>query len=50
MTKNYNYLSQYLEKEDIFIGKNEFLFQIQSHPNYPSLLSVADTLRIFFAS
>ncbi|MNQ87946.1 hypothetical protein D3C85_1031890 [compost metagenome] len=29
MTENYNYLFQYLEKEGIFIDKNEFLFQIQ---------------------
>jgi len=48
MTENYNYLFQYLEKEGIFIDKNEFLFQMQSHPDYPLLLSVADTL-IFFA-
>lgn len=26
MTENYNYFLQYLEKEDIFIDKNEFLF------------------------
>ncbi len=43
-----NFLFQYLEKEDIFIDKNEFLFQIQSHPDYLSLLSIADTLRFFF--
>lgn len=47
MTENYNYLFQYLEKEGIFIDKNEFLFQMQSHPDYPSLLSVADTLSFF---
>lgn len=47
MTENYNYLFQYLEKEGIFIDKNEFLFQMQSHPYYPSLLSVADTLSFF---
>jgi hypothetical protein len=38
MTENYNYLFQYLEKEGIFIDKTEFLFQMQSHPDYPSLL------------
>lgn len=47
MTNNYNYLFQYLEKEYIFIDKNEFLFQIQSHPDYPSLLSISDTLSFF---
>lgn len=47
MTENYNYLFQYLEKEGIFIDKTEFLFQMQSHPDYPSLLSVADTLSFF---
>jgi hypothetical protein len=31
MTENYNYLFQYLEKEGIFIDKNEFLFQIQPY-------------------
>lgn len=47
MTDNYNYLFQYLEKEGIFIDKNEFLFQIQSHPDFPSLLAIADTLSFF---
>jgi protein-disulfide isomerase/uncharacterized membrane protein len=47
MTEIYNYLFQYLERESIFIDKNEFLFQMQSHPDYPSLLSVADTLSFF---
>lgn len=47
MTENYNYLFQYLEKEGIFIDKTEFLFQMQSHPDYPSLLSVGDTLSFF---
>lgn len=47
MPENYNYLFQYLEKEAINIDKNEFEFQIQSHPDYPSLLSIADTLSFF---
>jgi thiol-disulfide isomerase/thioredoxin/uncharacterized membrane protein len=47
MTENLNYLFQYLDKEKIAIDKNEFEFQIQSHPDYPSLLSIADTLRFF---
>ncbi|PJJ10539.1 protein-disulfide isomerase [Flavobacterium sp. 1] len=47
MTENFNYLFQYLEKENITIDKQEFEFQIQSHPAYPSLLSIADTLSFF---
>jgi len=40
-------LFYYLNKEDIIIDKQEFLFQIQSHPNYPSLLSISDALTFF---
>lgn len=47
MSENFNYLFYYLEKENITIDKSEFLFQIQSHPDYPSLLSISDTLRFF---
>ncbi|HBK82672.1 MAG TPA: hypothetical protein DDZ41_03610 [Flavobacterium sp.] len=47
MTENFNYLFQYLEKENITIDKTEFEFQIQSHPAYPSLLSITDTLSFF---
>lgn len=47
MTENFNYLFQYLEKEQITIDKPEFQFQIKSHPAYPSLLSIADTLSFF---
>ena len=47
MTDNYNYLFQYLEKENITIDKSEFSFQIESQPDYPSLLSITDTLSFF---
>lgn len=47
MTDNYNSLFQYLEKEQITIDKNEFEFQIQSHPDYPTLLAISDTLTFF---
>lgn len=47
MHQNFNFLFQYLEKEQISIDKSEFSFQIQSHPDYPSLLSIADTLSFF---
>ena len=38
MNEKFFFLFQYLEKENINIDKNEFLFQIQSYPDYPSLL------------
>lgn len=47
MNEDFNYLFQYLEKENIVIDKSEFDFQIQSHPDYPTLLSVVDTLSFF---
>ena len=47
MTQNLLAIYQYLEKENITINKTEFEFQIQSHPDYPSLLSIADTLSFF---
>lgn len=47
MTDNFNYLFQFLENENIIIDKNEFEFQIQSHPDYPSLLAISDTLSFF---
>ncbi len=45
MKNKLDYLFQYIEKENIDFDKNEFLFQIQSHPDYPSLLSISDTLK-----
>ncbi len=36
-----------MENESITFDKDEFLFQIQSHPDYPSLLSISDTLTFF---
>lgn len=47
MTNKFNYLFQYLDKENINIDKEEFLFQNQSHPDYPSALAIADTLSFF---
>ncbi|PWA05411.1 thioredoxin domain-containing protein [Flavobacterium psychrotolerans] len=47
MNENFNYLFYYLEKENIAIDKFEFLFQIQSHPDYPSILSISDSLNFF---
>ncbi len=43
----FNYLFQYLDKEKIEFDKEEFLFQMQSHPDYPSILAIADALTFF---
>lgn len=47
MSENFNYLFEYLEKENLKVDKHEFKFQIQSHPDYPSILAIADTLTFF---
>jgi uncharacterized membrane protein/glutaredoxin len=47
MHENFNFLFKYLEKEQVFIDKTEFEYQIQSHPEYPSLLAISDTLFFF---
>ena len=47
MTENFTYLFQYLEKEELPIDKSEFSFQVQSHPDYPTLLAISDTLNFF---
>ena len=47
MMENYNFLFKYLDKENIQIDKSEFVFQISSHPNYPSVVSIVDTLDFF---
>jgi ABC-type bacteriocin/lantibiotic exporter with double-glycine peptidase domain len=47
MTENFAFLFQYLKKENISIDQNEFIFQVKSHPDYPSLLAISDTLHFF---
>lgn len=47
MTENFSFLFQYLKKENINIDQNEFIFQVKSHPDYPSLLAFSDTLHFF---
>lgn len=47
MNKEYSFLYRYLEKLKIFIDKNEFEIQIQSHPDCPSLLAITDVLSFF---
>ncbi len=44
--KNF-YLFEYLKKLNIVINKNDFIFQFQSHSEYPNLLSISDTLFFF---
>lgn len=47
MALDLNFLFQYLKKEKIAVDQNEFKFQVESHSNYPSLLSISDTLSFF---
>lgn len=47
MTGNLKFLFQYLSRINIKINRNEFAFQVQSHPDFPSLLSIIDTLSFF---
>lgn len=35
---------KYLKEIEVYIDRKEFLYQINSHPDYPSLLAVKDTL------
>ncbi len=44
---NLEYVFRYMESESIVFDKDEFSFQIKSHPSYPSLLSISDTLTFF---
>ncbi|UUF15759.1 MULTISPECIES: vitamin K epoxide reductase family protein [Flavobacterium] len=47
MHKEFDSFFYYLQKQNVYIDKSEFVFQIQSHPDYPSLLSIVDTLNFF---
>jgi ABC-type bacteriocin/lantibiotic exporter with double-glycine peptidase domain len=47
MLKKDHFLFQYLKKEKIIIDQNEFRFQIESHPDGFSLLSISDTFSFF---
>lgn len=47
MTENFAFLFQYLKKENITIDQDEFIFQLNSHPETPSLLALSDTLSFF---
>lgn len=37
----------YTQSQNISIDKQEFEFQIETHPDYPSLLAFSDTLNFF---
>ena len=41
------YLENYLYVNKIKINLNDFYFQFQSHPGFPSLLAISDTLTFF---
>jgi len=43
----FNCIFQYLNKDGVEIDKPEFLLQLQSHPDYPNLLAIVDTLNFF---
>lgn len=47
MSSTTNTTMLYLKKENITIDESEFEFQVSSHPDYPSLLSVVDALNFF---
>ncbi len=47
MDKQYNYLLKFLKDKELLIDESEFILQLQSHPDYPSLLAVSDTLLFF---
>jgi thiol-disulfide isomerase/thioredoxin/uncharacterized membrane protein len=47
MSEHTQVIFSYLKGEDIQIDKEEFNFQVESHPDYPSLLSLSDALTFF---
>ena len=44
---NLRFLFLYLKKRNIHLNKREFIVQYESHPAFPSLLALSDTLRFF---
>jgi uncharacterized membrane protein len=44
---NFKILFLYLKKLNVYINEKEFAIQYESHPAYPSLLAVSDTLSFF---
>ncbi|PTX59522.1 protein-disulfide isomerase [Kordia periserrulae] len=44
---NLRFLFLYLKKRNIHLNRREFIVQYESHPAFPSLLALSDTLRFF---
>lgn len=47
MKETYIYLNKYLRKIKIDINFKEYIYQLSSHPEFPSLLAISDTLSFF---
>lgn len=47
---NLNNLFNYLDAEQIHLDKDEFDFQFNSHPDYPSLLALSDPLSFLIST
>lgn len=45
--ENFNYIFQYLQKEEIILSKSDFIFEFESHSEFPSMLAISDTLTFF---
>ncbi|MFC0780518.1 vitamin K epoxide reductase family protein [Flavobacterium sp. HJSW_4] len=45
--ENFNYIFQYLQKEEIVLPKSDFIFEFESHSEFPSMLAISDTLNLF---
>ncbi|OCA79691.1 hypothetical protein BBH99_05430 [Chryseobacterium contaminans] len=46
MVESISNILKYLEKKDIYLDKKEFSFQVNSHPAFPSLLSIVSALNV----
>lgn len=44
---NFDFLTEYLWKEKVKVDSNEFKFQLETHPDFPSLYALSDTLSFF---
>lgn len=47
MSENFNALYSYINSLSINIDKEEFKYQVETHPDYPSLLAFSDALTFF---
>ncbi|WP_336688246.1 vitamin K epoxide reductase family protein [Chryseobacterium bernardetii] len=46
MVESISNILKYLEKKDIYLDKKEFSYQVNSHPAFPSLLSIVSALNV----